>query len=261
MFILTKLAVSMITGKILEYEGFEYLGPIEFACGATSAQNQIESTQQNYYTTLTSQAQAEYGQASRVFNDIYSAMAPIVDAGPNQQGFSAAELSNLNANATTGAGQAYSSAAQSARQQEAAAGGSDFVPTGANEQINAEIGAQGAAQESNSLNQIEAANYSTGRSNYFTAAGDLVGASGAYGASTGAANAATGAGSAASNTANQIAQEDNSWMQAVSGVLGGTLGGVTSGGMSNLGKGVGFFGQNAPSPSPTGPSLANSMNG
>src|ERR1700677_734226 len=175
-------------------------------CGASSQQTQIEAEQANYYNVLTQQAQAEYGQASKVFNDLYSAMAPIVAAGPNQEGFSQGELANLNATATTGTGQAYSAAAQSVRQQEAAGMGSNFIPSGATLQTNAEIAGQGAAQEGSELNQIEQADYTTGRQNYFTAAGDLAAATGTYNPATGAAGAANQGGSDAANTANQIAQ-------------------------------------------------------
>jgi hypothetical protein len=237
-----------MTGRIIEHEYYEYHGRIEYACGATSAQTEIQTAQINEMNTLTSEAQAEFGQASTVFNDLYAAMSPIVAAGPDQEGFSTAEKQNLDSTATTGAGEAYSSAAQSVRQQEAAADGSNFVPSGANAQINAEVAGQAANQESSSLNQIEAADYATGRSNFFTASGDLAAATGTYNPATGAANAGTAAGSAASTTANQIAQEDNSWVQAVTGALGGVAGGIATGGMSNLGKGVGFFGGGAPAP-------------
>jgi len=40
-----------------------------------------------------------------------------------------------------------------------------------------------------------------------------------------------------------ISQQNNSWLGAVTGTLGGIAGVLVSGGMLNLGKGVGFFGQ------------------
>jgi hypothetical protein len=247
-FITTKIVWNR-NGDVVEQEGFLYEGPVEKCCGASSQQNAIEASQANYYNVLTQQAQQEFGQASTVFNDIYAAMSPIVAAGPDQQGFSQPELQNLNSTAIQGTGQAYSGAAESVRQQEAAQGGSNFVPSGATMQENEIVAGQAAAQEGSELNQIQAANYATGRQNYFTAAGDLAASTGTYNPATGAAGAANQGGSDAATTANQIAQENNSWMQAVSGALGGVTGSVVSGGMSNLGKGVGFFGQNAPAPS------------
>ena len=45
-----------------------------------------------------------------------------------------------------------------------------------------------------------------------------------FSGSTGAVNALTGSSSAAGNTANQIATQNNSWVQAVTGALGGIAG-------------------------------------
>ena len=217
-------------------------------CGASSQQQQIEQEQQQYYSTLTQQAQQEFGLAMSNYNDLYSALSPIVAGGINQQGFNAAELTDLNNQALQGSSQAYTSAAQSAREHAAAGGGSNFVPSGATMQTNALIGASAAQQQSSELNQIQQANYATGRQNFLSAVGDLNAASGVLGAGTGAANAATAGGSAAANTANQIAQENNSWVQAVTGALGGVAGSIATGGMENLGAGVGFWGQNAAPP-------------
>jgi hypothetical protein len=61
----------------------------------------------------------------------------------------------------------------------------------------------------------------------------LAGAANPLEVNAGATNAATGAGNAAASTANQIASQNNSWMQLVSGALGGVAGAVT-GGVSKL---------------------------
>jgi len=240
MYVTTKI-VWDYRGVILEKEGYLYDGPIEHLCGASQQQEQ-------YYNTLINQANTEFGNASKVFNDLYSAMSPIVAAGPNQQGYSATELNNLNQVAIGGTSQAYNNAAKVARESSAAAGGSNFIPSGATLQTNAAIAGSAAQQESSELSQIQSNNYAQGRENYFTAAGDLAGATGTFNPATAGANAATEGGNSAANTANQIAQENNSWVQAVTGAIGGVAGSIATGGMSNLGKGVGFFGQNAPAP-------------
>ena len=85
----------------------------------------------------------------------------------------------------------------------------------------------------------------TALSNYNTAVAGLENAPNVFNASTSAENAATGAGTAAANTQNQISTQNNSWVQAVTGALGGIAGDTVTGGMANLGKGVGFFGGNA----------------
>jgi hypothetical protein len=243
-FVTTKITWD-IDGTVLEHEKYAYSGPYEKCCGASSQQEQIEASQQAYYQTLQSEANTEFQGAMKAFNDLYGVMAPIVAAGPNQLGYSAGQLQNLDTTAVTGTAQAYSGAAQAARQQAAAAGGSNFVPSGATLQENGIIAGQAAAQEGSELSQIMQSDYAQGNANFFQASGDLAAATGTFNPATAGAGAANTGGSDAANTANQIAQENNSWMQAVSGALGGIAGGVASGGMSNLGKGVGFFGQNA----------------
>lgn len=248
MFIATKIVLNK-DGTIISREGFEYSGPVSLLCGASQDQQAILTAQQNFYSFLTSAAQQEFTKGMSVFNDIFSAMSPIVAAGPNQQGFSKPELSALQTGAEENTAQAYRQASQAAREQEAAVGGNQFIPTGGTAQINAEIAAQGAGQVSNELNQITQADYATGRQNFFAAENALSGATNVFNPVTGASGAANQGGSDAANTANQIAQQNNSWLGAVSGALGGVAGAAMTGGMSNLGKGVGFLGQNAPAPS------------
>jgi hypothetical protein len=215
---------------------YDYSGCVELACGASSQQTAIEKSQQDYYNTMTQQAQEVFGEASQVFKDLNAAFAPIVAAGPNQQGFSAAELSNLNSQAITNTGQAYQNAKEAVGEREAAYGGGNLaLPSGA--RIGADLGlAESAAnQTSGELSQINQADYATGRQNFFNAAGALGGATGTFNPATGIANATTGAGSAAANTANQIASENNSWVNATIGALGGVAGAAV-GNIGSLGS-------------------------
>lgn len=218
-------------------------------CGASSGQKQTAAAQTNLFNTLTKQAGQEFGDSSAVFGDLVSSFAPIVAAGPNQAGFSATEEAALKSDAITNTGAAYRNASQAVKENAAAVGGGNMVLPGG-----AEIGAenavanQGAEQTAEALNKIDVANYETGRQNYFAAASGLAAAPTAFSPSNTAGEVATGAGTAVANTENQIAQENNSWVSAVSGALGGIAGDVATGGMENLAEGVGFFGQNAPPP-------------
>jgi hypothetical protein len=215
-------------------------------CGATSSQNQIEQGQQSLFNTMTSQAQQIFGSSSEVFGDLVKSFAPIVEAGPNQEGFSAPEKSALDSQAITDSGNAYRNASTSVKEAEAAVGGGNVaLPGGANIGRDLSVSTSAAENTANELNQIEQNDYAQGRQNYFQAASGLAGAPQVFNPATSAGEAATGSGSAAANTANQIAQENNSWVSAVTGALGGVAGSVVSGGMKNLGAGVGFFGQNA----------------
>ena len=247
--ITSRLTISMITGAVLEHAFFEYDGPVESACGASSQQKQIEGQQQQLLTQMTDQSKQVFGDSSQVFKDLHDSYAPIVAAGPNQQGFSAAEDSALKSSAITNTGQAYKNASQAVKEADVAVGGGNaYLPGGAEIGRNIEVANEGAAKTADSLNKIDQANYATGRENYFEAAKGLSGAPDAFNPATSAGSAAVNSGQAAAQTADQIAQENNSWVSAVTGALGGVVGSVATGGMKNLGEGVGFFGQNTPAP-------------
>ena len=171
------------------------------------------------------QAQQIFGGSSKVFNDVVGAFSPIVASGPNQHGFSAPEKAALDSQAITQTGQAYQNASQAVKEANAAVGGGNMaLPSGAEIGRNLEVADSAAAQTAGELSQIDQADWAQGRQNFFQAAGGLESAPGVFNPATGAGGAATGAGSAASQTADQIAQENNSWVSAVTGALGGIAG-------------------------------------
>ena len=189
-------------------------------CGASSQQKQIEASQADFYNTLTSQYKTLFGESQGILGELTKSFEPILKAGINQEGFSAAELNNLNSQAVTGTGANYAKAADAlSKEQAASGGGNTYIPTGAKMQQQEQLASSAAANESNIESNIVAQNYATGRQNYLTAAEGLGGVANAYNP-TGAANAATGAGSAAATTANEITQANNSWMQLVGAGLG-----------------------------------------
>ena len=194
-------------------------------CGSTAAQNQINQSQINLYNTMSSVYGQEFSQSESIFNELQTSLAPIVAAGPNQQGFSPAELAAMNSQAIGQAGNSYSSQIQAEKEGAAAAGGGNsLVPSGAQDQIRAQIGSNAENQESNALNTITQNNFATGRSNYFNAVGALSGATGVFGSANSAGGAAAAGGSSAMSGANSIQQADGSWMGLVGGILGNVSG-------------------------------------
>lgn len=200
-------------------------------CGGTAAQNNLEAAQASYYTTLQNQASAEFGQSSKIFQDLTSTFEPILKAGPGQEGFSPGELNVLNSQAATGQGQAYSTASQAVNSQLAATGAG--LPSGVAARIKTGLANSSAQTLSGEQLGIKQADYQQGYNNWQMAAGALSGAPSVYGTSVGASNAATGAGSAASTTADEIAQESSQWMSLVGGALGGATGALTSFGLNH----------------------------
>lgn len=179
-----------------------------------------------------SQAQQVFGGSSSAFNDLMDAYSPIVSAGPNQQGFSPGELSNLNSQAVTQSGVAARNASTAVKEAQAAVGGGNVaLPGGAAIGTNLSVANSASQNEANELNQINEANYQTGRQNFFQAAEGLQQAPSVFNPATSAGEAATNSGTAAANTANQIAQENNSWVTAVTGALGGIAGSAIQGEM------------------------------
>jgi hypothetical protein len=220
-------------------DSFEYNGPIERLCGASSQQNQIEAQQSAAYTQAAAQSAAVFGVASAVSQQLQNTFAPTVAAGPNQQGFSAQENSNLNSEAITQTGQSYKNASEALKSQENSQGGGNMpLPSGASVGTDASLASSAANQTASELSGITQQNYATGRANYDTAVQGLAGAANPLSVASGATNAATGSGQAAASTANQIASQNNSWMQLVSGALG-AVGGAASGGLFSSASGTG----------------------
>ena len=101
-------------------------------CGASSSQKDIAQQQQQNFSTLSNQAGQVFGSSSQVFKDLTSSFEPVLAAGKDQAGYSAAELSNLQSQAVTQGGIATRNAQQAAGERASAAGGgTTILPNGA----------------------------------------------------------------------------------------------------------------------------------
>lgn len=206
-------------------------------CGATGAQNSIEQSQQGYYNTMMNQAQSVFGNSSKVFNDLVNTYSPVVAAGPNQQGYSPAELSAMNSSAITNAGNAYKNQKQALGDQAAASSPTSNMPGGSVLARQASLAENYGNQTAGALNQITQNNYAVGRQNWATAASGLAGATSVYNPATSIAGAANTAGGQASTSAYNIAQAANSPWQAAIGAVGNIAGAAAGGGLGGLGLG------------------------
>src|SRR5271155_4510019 len=236
--IFTKLSLNIEDGSIIENETewYDYLGPVDMLCGATSAQTTLQTQQMSAYQQMQSQASEEFGQANTVFQSLQNSFAPTVAAGPSQMGYSPAELSALNSAAITNTGTSYANAKAATGEALAGqSGGNTALPSGTTAGIDENLAASAANQTSSELNQIQQAGYAQGNANYNTAVQGLANSTGVFGTANSAGNVATGAGGAAGTTANQVAQANNSWVGAVTGALGSIGGAAMSGLMSPTG--------------------------
>ncbi|HEX3682202.1 MAG TPA: hypothetical protein VHU83_06635 [Bryobacteraceae bacterium] len=202
-------------------------------CGSSQNQNNINNAQIQFMDTLTAQYQQEFAQNQEILNTLTSSLQPIINGGPSQEGYSPQELAALNTQATQQAGQAYAQAKQATDESIAAKGGGDlFVPSGATQQVDADLDISAENNLSNQKLNILQSDYATGLSEYESAIGALSGVPGAIdNASTGAAGAVTNSSNAAANEANAITEANNSWMGLLGGVAGAALG---TGGVSSF---------------------------
>jgi hypothetical protein len=222
-------------------------GPSAGEKQAAATQNAVNQQQAQAYQTMSNQASQIFGNSSQIFNDLTSAFQPILAAGPGQQGYTPAEIANLNSQAITTTGQQYRNAAQAAGERSAASGGGNsLLPSGTTAGTQAQIAAAGAGQTAGELANIQQQSAQVGRQNWLSAAGVLGGAPGVFGAATNAGQAATGSGSAAISGANsvfqnqeQLQKQSNWWQPLVGGVLGGVASGLTGGLSSAIGGAFG----------------------
>jgi hypothetical protein len=170
----------------------------------------------------------EYAEQQAIYGPMTAQFQSIFALGPNQEGFNPAEKQTLDTQAITGTAQNYQQVQRAMNEGEAAEGGGNaYAPSGAAQQIKEEVGTSAESQESQEETQITEADFAQGRQNWEEAAGGLE--SIAAGENPlGYEQAETSSGSAAGTTANQIAQEQNSWINAALGAAG-QLGGAVIG--------------------------------
>jgi hypothetical protein len=199
-------------------------------CGPSSQEKQLEASEASFDQTLQSDYAQTFAQNQEILGNLNSVLQPIVNAGPSQQGYSPQELAALNTQATDASAQAYNEETQQAASQEnAAGGGTSFLPSGVNAQLNASI----ASAAENNLSQeklgITQANYAQGTQNWQTA---LAGEENVAGQQNplGYAGQTTSANSTAFGEANTIQQEENQEeSDIIGGVAQGALGIATGG--------------------------------
>jgi hypothetical protein len=207
-------------------------------CGATDQQKDLEQKQAAFYDTLTQHYQEAYGAQSAILSELTKIYKPIFDKGPDQEGFGAAEKTALETNATERTAQSVKQAAQFVHGEEAARGGSDFIPNGQEGQIDATLGMTALNERTSLENQIITNDFDTGRRLWAAAGEGLAGAAHQYDPNA-AASVANTAGEGAATTANEIAQADNSIWSTVVGGLSGIAGAAVGGWAEGKAKGNG----------------------
>jgi hypothetical protein len=211
-------------------------------CGATKDQTDLGNQQQAFYQTLSNEYSQIFGQSQAITSALTSAFTPILAAGPSQTGFAPTEENALRTQNTENVATDYAQAQKATAQILAARGGGNtMLPSSVTSNILAGNANAAAATRAQGNTAITQANYAQGYQNWNTASNVLGSTAGLLNPNAYASSATT-SGTAAGTTLNQIAQASFAPWGAAIGALGSIGGAAVSGGMSNLGKGTGFFG-------------------
>jgi len=178
-------------------------------CGPTGAQKSALETDQNFSKILGSSYNEIFSENQDLMQNLTGNLAGIINAGPNQQGFSPQELAAQNSQAIN-AGAAANEKIQTAIGDSAAAHGSanPGVESGITQAEQSSAATAVDTNVSNTEANITNANYAQGRQNYWSAVGADESAPAAFeDPANQAAQAATGANSAANSQANSNAAD------------------------------------------------------
>lgn len=198
-------------------------------CGSTGAQDTIQQEQINEYQKMQQMTADMYSKQQAIYAPMEASFKSIFDKGPGQEGFSDAQKNDLNASVVEGTAENSAAAERAVNEQIAAEGGDSVLPSGGDIQLQGEARQGLANEQSREETQVKEADYNQGYEEWQQAGSGLM-AIAAGDNPLGYANATTGSGTAASNTADQIAQEQNSWINAAIGAAGEAAGGWAGGG-------------------------------
>lgn len=209
--------------------------------GPSQASINNEKAQTAFYNQVTAQQSAAFAEQQGILSDIQSVVEPIVNAGPNAYGFTPQEDALLKSQIETQGAQSIANAQNAAELGEKqAAGGAAILPTGAQEQINANLGLVGEQNIANQLTQEQLAGWQAGEQRYQSALNALTGNASLI-SPTSYTQAATGAGQSATGAINLADSEKSNLL---SSILGGVIGSGTSfltAGLGNIAGGGGFL--------------------
>lgn len=204
-------------------------------CGSTSDQSQLTTEEMQAYQEGQQMTEAQYQNQQAIYAPMAKQFSSIFAGGPNQTGYSQGELQSLDSQAVEGTAENYADAARAVNESEAAeGGGTNPLPSGAQEQQKQEVANSAAGEESKEETGITQSDYQQGY-NEWQAAGEGLDAIAAGENPLGYEQAETGEAGTANNEANAVAEEQNSWINAAIGAAGAIGGGFAGG----YGKAVG----------------------
>lgn len=198
-------------------------------CGPSQQEKDLAAQEASFDKVLQSNYSQTFAANQEILSTLNGVLQPIVQAGPNQQGYNGQELSALNTQAIDSNARGVQQTEEAAgRQENAQGGGTQLLPSGVNAQIDAGIQSAGELNLSNQELGITQSNYATGHQNWQNAlAGEQAVASGEQ--PLGYASATNNANSSAFSEADKISTESNQeWSNILGDVLGVATGGIST---------------------------------
>jgi hypothetical protein len=202
-------------------------------CGSTQAQGTLQQEQLDAYKQAQEMTAKQYADQQAIYAPMAKQFQSIFALGPSQEGFSTDETNVLNATAVAGTATNYANASKAVGEKLAAeGGGNEVIGSGGAAQLKAETAQSAAGELSREQTQIKEADYEQGYKQWMNAGQGLENIAAGENP-LGYEGAATGAGGAAGTTADQIAQQQNSWINAALGAAGAIGGGWAEGGFKH----------------------------
>ncbi|HET7150884.1 MAG TPA: hypothetical protein VFI60_05700 [Candidatus Acidoferrum sp.] len=172
--------LNMETLEWVSNDGEYWAEPAILMCGASGAEKAAQQQQATFSQMLFDNYANYFGKQSDILSSIKDAMSPILAAGPNQTGFSAAEKAALNTEAIDTNAAASQRAGQAVSSELAGRGNNSGLTSGVDKQIQAGIASKSAQALATQQNEITQADYATGRENFGAAENALERAAGEY---------------------------------------------------------------------------------
>ena len=222
---------------LVRNQSISWTGEVALCKGPTSDMIGDASNQQILAQTLHNDFSTQFADQKNILNSLSASLAPIVNAGSGQYGFSNAEDAAMRNQATAGTAGLYRTAHQAAGQ---VPGGNEFLGSGVQAQTAAQVSAAAAAQEANQGLGITQAGYQQGNRNYQNALSGEKGVADALNPTAYSGQEASARESAYGMTSKNEAYKNatNPW-----NVVGGMLGGAVDSYAGGLGQGMGGRGR------------------
>lgn len=236
--IYTSITLNIETLKVLSSSSYEYKGPLDLACGPSTAMKTAAAQQESTAGMMNKDFQTIFGTNTNILDSISDALTPVVEKGPGQYGFTDAEDAAIRTQATAANASASQQATNAVRSAQAARGGGNMlIPSGSEAAIEGALAESQAQKQADTQLGITQKGFDTGRENFFNAESRLASAPGFLeNPITSSGEAAIGAGKDAYDAASQIQQAQNAWIAPTLGLAGAVLGGPIGAG---IGKKVG----------------------